>query len=82
MTALDFSRPGTVYQMGLPPRRIDLLTQLSGVDFDEAWAGRSTVMVAGRPVAFLGREALLENTRAAGRPKELLDVELLEKQRG
>ncbi|MCA2979510.1 MAG: hypothetical protein INH37_14630 [Myxococcaceae bacterium] len=68
-----------MYQMGLPPRRIDILTQVSGVDFDEAWEGRTTVPVGGRPVPFLGREALLKNKRAAGRPKDLLDVELLEK---
>ena len=38
--AADFARPGTVYQIGLPPRRIDVLTEISGVTFDEAWNSR------------------------------------------
>jgi hypothetical protein len=79
VTVSDFTRPGCVYQMGLPPRRIDVLTHISGVAFDEAWASRKIVAVGGRLVPFLGREALLRNKRAAGRPKDLVDVELLEK---
>lgn len=77
----DFERPGTVYQMGLPPRRIDVLTEISGVTFGVAWPGRKEVAVAGRIVGFLGREALLANKRATGREKDLLDVRLLEQQR-
>jgi hypothetical protein len=78
VSADDFSRPGAVYQIGLPPRRIDILTQISGVDFDEGLASRVTVSVRGLPVGFLGREALLANKRAAGRDKDLLDVKMLE----
>jgi len=78
ITARDFSTPGLVYQLGLPPRRIDLLTQLSGLEFDEAWPGRVVLEVAGEPVPFLGREALLKNKRATGRPKDLADAALLE----
>lgn len=48
----------------------------------EAWPGRKSISLRGVPVAFLGREALLRNKRAAARPKDLLDVELLERQRG
>lgn len=66
--------------MGLPPRRIDVLTQMSGVEFPEAWEGRMLIPLRGAPVAFLGREALLQNKRAAARPKDLLDVDLLERQ--
>src|SRR5262245_47356085 len=50
VAAADFARPGTVYQIGLPPRRIDILTQISGVTFDEAWASRVTAEVEGRRV--------------------------------
>lgn len=75
----DFAKAGTVYQMGLPPRRIDVLTQVSGLSFAEAWADRKTVAVGGEPTAFLGRDSLLRNKRAAARPKDLLDAELLEK---
>jgi hypothetical protein len=75
----DFIRRGTVYQLGLPPRRIDLMTEISGVEFEAAWAGRFELTIQGHLVAFLGREALLANKRAAGRDKDLLDVQLLER---
>lgn len=70
----DFSKPGLVYQIGLPPRRIDILTELSGVTFDEVWASRATTELAGRRVAFIGRETLIKNKRASGRPKDLADI--------
>lgn len=74
ITAADFSRPGLVYQIGLPPRRIDILTELSGVTFDEAWASRANAELSGRNIAFIGREALVKNKLASGRPKDLADV--------
>lgn len=78
VTAADFATEGTVYQLGLPPRRIDVLTQISGVSFDEAWDSRLETTVRGRAVPVLGRDALIKNKRAAGREKDLLDVRLLE----
>ena len=80
VSAADFARGGTVYQMGLPPRRIDVLTQISGVEFAEAWSERAMIVVGTDAIAFLGRASLIKNKRAAGRTKDLLDVELLEKQ--
>jgi glycine cleavage system aminomethyltransferase T len=74
VTAADFARPGAVYQIGLPPRRIDLLTEVSGLSFDDAWASRITAEVEGRTVSFIGREALLRNKEASGRPKDLADL--------
>ena len=74
VTAEDFSRPGTVYQIGLPPRRIDILTELSGVSFDEVWASRVTSELEGRSVAFIGRDAFIKNKTAAGRPQDLADI--------
>lgn len=74
----DFATPGRVAQLGVPPVRIEILTRISGVDFSRAWAGRITARVAGVDVTFLGRRELLENKRAAGRPKDLADVALLE----
>jgi hypothetical protein len=74
----DFVRPGTVYQMGIPPRRIDVLTQLSGLTTEEALKNRVSKTVRGRAFLFLSREALLKNKRAAGRPKDLVDVSQLE----
>ena len=79
VTAADFAQPGAVYQIGLPPRRIDLLTEISGVTFDEAWASRTTAEVDGRTVSFIGREALIKNKEASGRPKDAADVARLRK---
>jgi hypothetical protein len=81
MTAADFAEPGAVYQIGLPPRRIDVLTTISGVSFEEAWASRSTWEVEGRSVSFIGREALLKNKHAAGRLKDIADAARLRKAR-
>jgi hypothetical protein len=80
--ARDFATPGLVYQIGLPPRRIDVLTEISGVSFDEAWESRVLADLDGLPVPFLGREALIANKRASGRLKDLADVERLEGQAG
>jgi hypothetical protein len=74
VTAVDFAQPGAVYQIGLPPRRIDVLTEISGVSFDEAWQSRVTAELDGRVVAFIGRTALLKNKEAAGRPQDIADV--------
>lgn len=74
----DFARPGVVYQIGLPPRRIDVLTEISGVDFDEAWASRARATLDDAILFFLGRDALIRNKRSTGRTKDLADVESLE----
>lgn len=74
----DLAAPGTVYQIGLPPRRIDILTGISGVTFDEAWRGRVTLRLPELEVPVLGRAALARNKRAAGRDKDLADLKLLE----
>jgi hypothetical protein len=74
----DFQREGNVYQIGVVPRRIDILTEISGVSFDEAWSSRMPVRVSGSDFAVLGREALIKNKRATGRDKDILDVRALE----
>jgi hypothetical protein len=75
----DLAKPGTVYQIGLPPRRIDLLTEIDGVDFDEAWQAKVLSQVSGLEIPFLGWAALLRNKRESGRPKDLSDLKMLEK---
>ncbi len=65
--------------MGEPPRRIDLLTSITGVGFEEAWAARSVHRVGDLDVPFLGRAALLDNQRATARDKDLADVAILER---
>lgn len=77
LTGEDLARPDTVFQIGLPPRRIDVLTSITGVDFAGAWPERVHVTYGDVPVAVLGIEALIKNKLALGRPKDLLDVEAL-----
>ena len=75
----DLETPGMVVQVGLPPRRIDLLTEASGLVFEEAWKNRTTHLVDGREVPFLGRQDLVLNKRAMGRSKDLADLDVLER---
>lgn len=77
LTLEDLTRPERVVQIGLPPRRIDLLTEISGVEFEDAWPHRVVHEVNGMEIPFLGREALLRNKRATGRLKDRADVEAL-----
>ena len=73
----DFTRPDTVVQMGRPPNRIDLLTSVSGISFEEAWDSRVAGELDGLPVPFLGLQSLLKNKQAAGRDNDLTDVKRL-----
>jgi hypothetical protein len=77
VTADDLTRPEQVVQFGLPPFRIDILTSVSGVTFDEAWPDRVEGHFGDVPVPFLGRAALIRNKRASGRRKDLGDLESL-----
>lgn len=77
LTIEDLESPGNVYQIGVPPRRIDLLTSISGVDFERAWSTKVMVQRDGITLAVLDRDSLVANKRASGRPKDLLDLELL-----
>lgn len=74
----DFEHPGVTYQIGLPPARIDILTDLTGLSFAEAWSGRTTGAFGDMEVAFIDRASFVRNKRAVGRPKDLADVEGLE----
>lgn len=75
----DFCSAGVVYQIGLPPFRIDVMTAVSGVAFDDAWCDRLEVVVDERRLPVLGRASLIHNKRASGRPKDLVDLDLLGK---
>ena len=74
----DFSRPGIVYQLGVVPGRIDVLTELTGLSFQEAWPGRIRHPFGDVEADFIGLEAFLKNKRATGRAKDLGDIEGLE----
>jgi len=74
----DFAEPGVVYQIGLPPGRIDILTELTGVRFADAWPDRIRRRFGELDADFIGRDTLVRNKRATGRPKDLGDIEGLE----
>jgi hypothetical protein len=75
VTSDDFSRPGIAYQIGLPPLRIDVLTELTGLDFSEAWPGRVCQTIGGLEIPFVGRDDFIRNKEATGRLRDLADIE-------
>lgn len=72
-----FQEPGKIIRMGVPPMRIEVLTDIDGVVFDDCYAARATVDIDGLPVQLISRGHLLQNKRAAGRHKDLDDLENL-----
>ena len=74
----DFTTYDGVLQIGLPPRRIDILNKADGITFADAVAERQTFELEGRTIPVIGLQALLKNKRAAGRPQDLADVAALE----
>lgn len=74
----DFAQEGVTYQIGVPPGRIDVLTTLTGLTFDEAWTDRLQRPFGDVQADFIGRAAFIRNKRATGRPKDLGDIEGLE----
>ncbi len=79
LSRADLIRDDTVFQIGVPPHRIDLLTGIAGVGFDEAWPRRIEIALPDLPfpVPVLGREDFVRNKRAAGRAKDRADLALL-----
>lgn len=78
LTRDEFGEPDMVFRFGHPPRRIGFLTGISGVSFPEAERGSLPVENGGLRVPYLGRDLLIRNKRAAGRPRDLVDADLLE----
>lgn len=70
----DLTSDDCVVQLGYPPYRIDLLTSISGVDFDVAWRRHVEVVLDGVVVPFIGREDFIANKRSTGRPQDVADV--------
>ena len=77
LTIDDLMKGDTVYQIGIEPSRVDILSGISGVGFDEAWSRRMVLDIEGVTVPVLSRADFVTNKRASGRPKDLLDLELL-----
>ena len=81
LTRDDLSKPDTVFQIGVAPCRVDLLTSISGgIDFDGAWQRRKAIEIEGMHLACIGRDDLIANKRACGRPQDLADVARLERE--
>ncbi|HEX8791759.1 MAG TPA: hypothetical protein VF765_12475, partial [Polyangiaceae bacterium] len=79
LTEPDIASAGKGFKMGEPPRRIDILTQIEGVTFGQAWPGRLEAAFGDIRCAVIGLDDLLMNKRAAGRPQDLADVAALER---
>lgn len=77
----DFLVPGNVLQIGVVPRRIDVLTEIDGVSFEEAWPTREVATVGDRAIPVVSRDHLLRNKLAAGRPKDLVDARNLQERK-
>jgi hypothetical protein len=77
LSEADLCAEDTVFQIGLPPSRIDILTGISGVGFDDAWERRMDIAIGTLTVGTIGRLDFIANKKASGRPKDLLDLELL-----
>lgn len=79
--AKDFASYNGILQIGLPPRRVDILNRADGIGFDEAVAEGCMLTLDGRKIPVIGRAALIKNKRAAGRAQDAADVEVLAAQR-
>jgi hypothetical protein len=78
LTENDFLEPDQIIQLGYPPNRIDILTTLEGVDFEDCYASRVVTTIDDIPMNFIGLENLKRNKKAAGRLQDLADLENLE----
>jgi hypothetical protein len=78
LTTEDLIQPGLIFQIGVAPIRIDVITAIAGVEFTEAWASRFETRFGDQPAAVLSRHHLIRNKRASGRKQDLADLEWLE----
>ena len=76
----DFSEEGVIFQIGVAPRRIDIITRISGVNYIEASAAADSVEIDGLTIKILSAEHLIRNKLATGRPKDIDDAENLRRQ--
>ncbi len=78
LTPDDLSRKGTIFQIGLPPIRIDIITNIDGVEFEEAWPDRLETLFGGVPAFVISRHHLIINKKNSARLQDLADVQQLE----
>jgi hypothetical protein len=70
----DFLQPGITFQIGIPPRRIDIITEIEGMQFHNAYPNKIFANLEGISVPVISRSDLLANKRASGRPQDLVDA--------
>jgi hypothetical protein len=78
LTASDLETEGMIYQVGVPPNRVDVITVVEGVQFESAWRDRVEVDIDGLRIPIIGKTHLIANKRTVRRPQDLLDADLLE----
>jgi len=78
LSVSDFAKPSIVFQIGVPPGRIDILTTVSGLDFATAWHNRKQIRLDAITFDVIGRADLIANKQASGRPKDIADLAALE----
>ena len=79
VTCDTFTERGIIFQVGVAPRRIDIITMISGVDFGRAYSNRQNVLVNGIKVPFISKKDLIKNKESTGREKDKLDAKYLHK---
>lgn len=79
LTAEDLQQPGTVFQIGVAPRRIDIMTEASGLNFNSAFENSAQIEIEGMDIHIPSIHDLICNKKASGRTKDLADAEALEK---
>jgi hypothetical protein len=77
LSVQDLSTEGIIFQIGIPPNRIDILTSIDGVTFDEAWPARFDTTYGDQSIHVIGRDHLRQNKLTTGRVQDLLDADLL-----
>ena len=77
LTTEDFLKPNSVVQLGYPPVRIDLLTSIDGVEFEQSYRNRVVMDVGGTTLSIIGVDDFRTNKRAAGRAQDIADLESL-----
>lgn len=78
LSEAELATPGIIFQIGLAPCRIDVLTTIDGVEFPDAWRRRTAVQIGATSVPVISREDLIVNKRASGRAKDLIDLARLQ----
>lgn len=79
LTEQDFLIPDRIIQLGYPPLRIDLVTSIDGIDFDEAWSRKIIDLYGQTKTYYISKDDLIRNKKASGRTRDKLDLELLER---